>query len=575
MPDHYLYLEAVNLGTVIDDTEDLSTRRAGGYMLLELVQEVAKDCNENLETISIGASAGLFKLRTERPMAAARAGVERVLSRPLYTQATVLVADTETDRIDTGNFKTAREGLLAAVRHRQMQTLGWITEFGGPREPPLTFARDAPRRATEACEIDRMRPAVREAIFKKSPETRWQSLSVTRRRDEGIGLRRRFYARELKRETDIAALPDEVMQGHFTDHFDELTAFDKNCKGDLPPALEHKMAVFYADGDSFGALAAGCESADELNAWDRTVQSARRSFLRALVDRIRSHPYGRLAGSKATGSAAAVPSRLRLETLMWGGDEFRLVLPAWLALEAVELFFQTCNVEWPKGQRRSHSAALVFAHHNAPIGPLQRLASDLADTAKAAKKSGGAPGLPAGADSLSWIVLESFDHAGGELDRYWQRRELPGIDWPQMSLSAARLSALRRHWPQVGKLLPRRALHRIVYGLQDWTLLDKQQRRLIERAYANVHEAVDAVGAKDAWRAIWQALQLAPGDAGAWSAAPSPDAKPPAPDPAHLSAWLTLNELWDYLQPDAPDPALAGAPATEPTDPTEATRAAA
>ena len=37
MTEHYLYLEAVHLGNVVDDTEDLSTRRAGGYMLLELV----------------------------------------------------------------------------------------------------------------------------------------------------------------------------------------------------------------------------------------------------------------------------------------------------------------------------------------------------------------------------------------------------------------------------------------------------------------------------------------------------------------------------------------------------------
>ena len=595
---HYLYLEAVNLGNVINDTEDLSTRRAGGYMLLELVHEVKKACAGKLEDISVGASAGLFKLKPGHRMADARAGVSQVLSDALYAQATVLVADTETDHIPHHNFKTAREGLLACVRLRQMQTLGLITDFGPDGKLALTLNRPHPRPPTAACEIDGVRPTVQEMIHKKAPETRWQSQSVTLRRQKGIELRGSFYKRELALETDQQEpLPAYVHKEGFTDHFDDLTRFDPGFKGVLPPGLEHKMAVFYADGDDFGKRAAECLSADVLNCWDKTVQRARRAYLRSLVERIHAHPFGRLAGVLTNG--ATEPDRLRIETLMWGGDEFLIVLPAWLALEAAQLFFETCRVEWPKGQPRHHSAALVFAHHNAPIGPLKKLASSLADNAKEAKKEAAKAAAAAralqpqdmtqataadtatGGNSLSWMVLESFDHAGGDLDSYWRRRDLPDLCWPVMTLSDTRLATLSSCWSALADVLPRRAVHRIVHGLQDWDRLDAQHHRLVKRAYANVHDAVStpATGAAATWCTFWLALQPSSGAGQAWQTVAGPtDAGgegpasaptgPPEAHPVHLSAWLTLNELWDYLpRESSPAPVVTHA-ADAPINPT-------
>ena len=593
MIEHYLYLEAVNLGNVIEDTEDLSTRRAGGYMLLELVHKVEEDCTKELEAISVGASAGLFQLLDGQSMTEARNKVAGVLAQPLYAQATVLIADTETNGIDRRTFKSAREGLLACVRLQQMQTLGLITDFGPARKPAIKINRPQPRRPTEACEIDGVRPAVEEMIYGKAPETRWQSQSVTLRRKKGIPLRGAFYQRELGRKTALQEpLSIYVDQGRFTDHFDELTRFDQGYKDILPPGLDHKMAVFYADGDGFGDIAAGCDEPCDLRQWDQAVQSARRNFLRKLIERIETHPFGRLAGA-VNDKGVTEPDRLRIETLMWGGDELLIVLPAWLALEAAQLFFEACRIEWPAGQPRQHSAALVFAHHNAPIGPLKNLASSLADTAKVAKKKAAkaaaaaltspqqgagqatAADTASGANSLSWMVLESFDHAGGELDSYWRRRDLPNLCWPLMTLSDTRLATLCSCWSALADVLPRRAVHRIVYGLQDWDRLDDQHHRLVNRAYANVHEAVStpATGAAATWRTLWLALQPSGGAGQAWQAAAGPaDASgdgpaddpngPPLANPVHLSAWLTLNELWDYLpRQSSPAPAATQAAA--------------
>ena len=192
---------------------------------------------------------------------------------------------------------------------------------------------------------------------------------------------------------------------------------------------------------------------------------------------------------------------------MGGGDELLLVLPAWLALDAVRLFFDTCRIEWPAGQRRSHSAALVFAHHNAPIGPLKQLAKALADQGKEDKEMCTTP-----ADSLNWLVLESFDHASGDLGTYWARRGLPDLAWCHMALDPARLGRLLLPASLAAiRQVPRRNLYRILQMLQ---ILQGQKEesvdkaatlRLLKRAYANVHEAVKPEFSD--WQAVWQALQ--------------------------------------------------------------------
>ena len=546
---HYLYLEAVNLGNVVDDTEDLSTRRAGGYMLLELVHKVKEACVDELESISVGASAGLFQLRAGRSMSAARKKVAAMLSMPLYAQATVLVADTETDRISNRDFVTAREGLLAWVRRRQMQTLGFVTDFRADsvsNRQAAEFIRFNRPPKEVVCQIDKLRPAWAEAPFQG--ETRSESVSVIERREHGRELRQDFYRRELKSIAGEHYADDD----RFTDDFEELSSTDnfadhkvaRHHLGSLAGRLDRKLAVFYADGDKFGSTNASCASAGVLRCWDQTVQGARQKFLKALLDRLDAHPLGCARPVKKRGGIWT-PERLRIETLMWGGDEFLLVLPAWLALEAARLFFDECQIEWPAGQRRTHSAALVFAHHNAPIRPLKQLAKALADQGKQDKEGCSAP-----ADSLNWLVLESFDHAGGDLGTYWDRRNLPDLTWPRMALDPTRLGRLLLPAGLLAiRQVPRRNLYRIVQLLQGLKASSDDDKaaavaaaaavRLLQRAYENVHQAV--MLQLIAWQAVWQALQ------------PLADLQWPdqadaiKPKLEHLNAWLVLTELWDYL----------------------------
>ena len=551
-PSDYLYLEAANLGGVIDDTEDLSTRRAGGYMLLELVRKVESACAAWLSPVSVGASQGLFELNPGQSMADARQAVMAVLAQPLYAQATVLVADTVADpgskSIANGDFSAKREHLYAVIRRRQLNTLGCVTEFGGP---PTVTAADK-QEFKQVCEVDGVRPAIERKPLKTAENRRWHSQSVARRREDGVRLRQDFYRREL-------ATP--LHQLEFTDHFDELSSFGEGESGTLRPTLEHKIAVFYVDGDGFGSLARACKTAELLTAWDRLVQSQRRKFLAALVELLENHPHG---CKRICQGDVAKTARLRVETLMWGGDELLLVLPAWLGFEVAQLFFDTCKIEWPACScnvarpdcgctpiHRSHSAALVFAHHNAPISQLQKLSKTLAEEGK---RDGS---LCKKKDSLHWITLESFDHAGTALHddgrAWWLQRGLPTLSWDAMALDPARIGALLSNLPEVAGALPRRNLYRLIDLLPRWDSAGCGEKRLGRLAYDNLHAATVKRQHRDAWRLCWQALQA--GLDLDW-----PDL-PGLPEefakPEHLNAWLMLAELWDYLLPRLASPVPA------------------
>jgi hypothetical protein len=66
--------------------------------------------------------------------------------------------------------------------------------------------------------------------------------------------------------------------------------------------------------------------------------------------------------------------------------------------------------EWPhKGQNLTVAAGLVFCHHVAPIHRIVKLVKDLADEAK--KKSRDQ-------NLFQYLVLESFDHIGQDLEAY-------------------------------------------------------------------------------------------------------------------------------------------------------------
>jgi hypothetical protein len=213
---------------------------------------------------------------------------------------------------------------------------------------------------------------------------------------------------------------------------------------------------------------------------------------------------------------------------MWGGDELRFVVPAWVGLELVREFYATAS-DWryPVGSTSpndvlTHAAGVAFCHCSAPIHRIEKLTKDLAEKCKESQ-SGRLKNL------IAWVTLESFDHVGSDLDDYLARRYLKKVQWSDIMLAPERLNALVAALPRAKDQLPKsamiRALRLLVQG--------RATHPLAVRSYENIRSGE----IKDLADEVWGAL--------------TGDPFPESPDVAHIPAWVILLELWDYVRSDS------------------------
>lgn len=378
----YLRMEGVNLDSFVFDTKDLSTVRGGSLLLLEavdLVEEKLKEqCPEgNVVAISTGASSGLFKFEAERESRAyeIRDAIESALNRDEQLKHATFMVDVLPARGEE-NFAEDREQLIARNRWRQMSS-------------PCLAVPSRVSGCKDACATDLIRPEAAESN-RRNKEGKKVSESVWQRRQYGIESKRgKLYQR-------LTGLPETVK---FAEDLGKLT--DDSSRENL----HHKMAVVYVDGNSFGKLHADF-SKSRLSEFDREIKGKRKAFLGKLVERMEVDPSG---WKTTTGGAC------RLETLLWGGDEFMLVVPAWKGWETLQLFYQESKNWEFDGKPLTHSAGLVFCHHNAPIHRIKALAHDLAEVCKDKRVVGEKDNY------FACQVLESFDHISGNVADYLKK----------------------------------------------------------------------------------------------------------------------------------------------------------
>lgn len=389
MAAYYLRVECVNLDNLVYDTNDLSTVRGGGLIALHLPGEVEKVLDENkidFETIAIGASWGLFHVCCgDRELEGILEDINNKLSSQssIYSAATWVLDAVE----DSGDFMHDRNQVKAINRWRQMQSICLALP-----DPAKTAQPDVGGKAV--CEVDFVRPAVRIQNNKAMSE------HVFRRREHGRKQRQKFY---------------EIFTGKnglkFTNDLETLAcADDSGCLKSELGNLDGKMAVVYLDGNGFGKIQQDrCGTREELMAFNKVITDGQKEFLVRLLEKIQDNPRW---VNKRNGE-----SLIRLETLLWGGDELMWVVPAWQGWWLLGYFFK--HARWNfDGEELTHAAGLVFCHHKAPIHRIKNLAVELAHLAKQKGKHTG---------YVAYQVLESFDHTGTDLAGFRKLRCPAGI----------------------------------------------------------------------------------------------------------------------------------------------------
>lgn len=421
MSSYLLRAEAVNLGHFVYDTNKIQPTRGGSFLLLDSVQQLDGQTivGVELKKITTGASIGLYHFTAdngEKPEDVADE-VLKVLHGVTGGHATFAV----TWVVDTGNFNKDLLLLQAKVRWQQYQ------------QPTLILPKTSPL-AKEECSFDGVRPAVDE-FLKKSV-----SASVKHRADKGRTLRQQIYKNILGAET-YAKVINKIKTKNIgckddrdivTDDIQEL-AYHKDMGN-----LNNKIAFIYLDGNKFTKIRNNlCDKSEELIAFSKEVEDARSKFLAALLTK-----------AEQDKTFKTEDDEIRLETLLWGGDELEIIVPAWKGWEVLNDFFRDMKDVFYGKAPLTHAGGIVFCNCKAPIREIRRMAHELAEMTKEAIKDDfgdidkdNPKANHENDDAFHFLVLESFDTVGGRVKPFAQNYFGKTI-WDNMWLSKAEMNKL-------------------------------------------------------------------------------------------------------------------------------------
>ena len=439
--NHYLLrIEAVNLSGFILDSEDLSTIRGAGMLVLGLHEFLTGWTYEDRPTFG---GRSFFRAKADTQLTSARdaqffwrseqSGVEIELtlvsagaSIVVYSfgasddTATSLRADADKwlrnhDRLRHATFSVdvqrledvdhqkrfphASEAALQKIRRRQLRApnvaIGPLQKRIGD---PSKF---------RFCDIDGRRPG--SVSLKQQPADDTKT-SYAKAVDKNFASPatdvRRAYGRDTKIRVYhmIGGSQASNGEGGFTPawEFGDIAdrSAERRVEGDYSNVkdpwnhLSGKMAVIYIDGNQFGKQIRKAATTDtEYRDIDEKMLVRRRKLMTALTEQMKD---------KTNGDEKKVPrgywrfkpqewekeqsDHYRIETLMWGGDELIWVVPAWCGLEAVSFFFEQTKNWSLKDEiadpRLTHAVGMVLCSHKSPIRSVVRLAKDLVESAK-------------------------------------------------------------------------------------------------------------------------------------------------------------------------------------------------
>lgn len=475
MPTYYLRMEGVNLGAVFDDTNQVSVIRGASFLLREATQQLPKYIlPDTWKVISSGASIGLFSFEAENLEQAN--SIEEYVVNHLNTDEKFrhfsFVVDIQPA---TQKFPHDKEAVLARNRFRQMQQLSLVV-------PEKNHSENS---TTEICTLTNLTPAYKKAFV--GEEQQFVSYSVQVRLKHGREQKQAFYKKETGIELD------------FTQSLQEIAA--------NTGSLKNKIAVLYLDGNKFSSIQEKqCTTPDALQEFDRLMQGKRREFLTALLQ------------------DCIIPDKgffnhdlVRLETLLWGGDEMLLVVPASKGLKLLQFFYEFTK-DWKfKDTALSHAGGLVFCRAKTPIRRIRKFAQELADAVKEKNRK---------KSCFDYMVLESIDYPSESLEKL-RKKIFPDdlmqqyqVLKPVNSTMLGALKYLKQH-------IPRTQAYGIAHAITNKDEAEFEEKR--KRLSVVLNDLQDEYNKKiDA--EIEEKLKCA------------------FPEQEIRWQWLHLVELWDYIE---------------------------
>jgi len=456
----YLRIEAVNLDHSVFDTHDISTIRGGSFMLLEAVNTLDKKVPELQKEVT-GASVGLFRFtcHDEKKKNKILDDVEKQLKEQSGTFATFVYAVCPSSAGRA--VKESIEHLTAECRRQQYKT--------------LSFVLPKASNAINECMMNGVRPADA-SIERKRGATKVDlavSAAVQVRFKNGRRLRNKLYRKLLGNTYQTNA--------EFTSDLEMLAG--KTDGG----ATEDKIALIHLDGNSFGKIKDTCATLNDLKAFNDVIQN---NIQEAALQRLLSFA----TQQENEGFRTKKDNKVRIETLMWGGDEIEWIVPASQLWDTLQIFFEVASSMQFKGTALTYSAGVVVCRHTVPILQIRRYAEEMCGIAKAYSKD-------APSNQFALLNMSSFDaihrDVGTFLDTYYRPARVNDFIVPYSGMES-----LRSHVRTIRKNFPKNKLYEIVAALQ----AEKKTDEIICRALNMISkpwkeptkQAIEAITASNA-----------------------------------------------------------------------------
>lgn len=532
----FLKVEAVNFGNTIFDTNQLSVVRGGSYALKEIVLQIEKkliDCKiKGFQSVTVGGSTGIFCCDADS-INEMRSLVELYLCKKQTIKEQTFTPNDVFSFVITSvvskNYLQAKEQLYALGRHKQAQSFSHaLPDFSSSGE--------------QVCPLNGYLLADSENSSIKAAKNSKVSKSVDLRYQIGREVRTTIYSEEqatLATQLSDLGKPQEekrtpIEELRFPSNLETLAGQHHKL------ALNGKVAVIYIDGNAFGKaqkthIEQSPNKIKAQQAFDLQLRHDRAEYLVRLV--------GFLKQQGATVQENN-ETMVQLETLLWGGDEMTIVVPAWIGMATLRHFFKEHNYQIC-GQPLTFSAGIVFASCKTPIRKLEQAAMSLADAIK--QQSGGRQ-----QSYFDYMILESIDYPTESLASFWEKRynKLAPLRKPlQFNLDPDQLSqhiqSLQRS--SIYKLVDA-ALHHGVANLAEPPPLNKEQRLEVKGSAQELplmlKRLINAGGdeLQTAIQTLSQVL-LEKGD--------EPATTHQLSDKMTMF-WLHMLELYDYLAPSKP-----------------------
>lgn len=531
MPQYLLRIEGVNIYATVEDTNQLSVQRGSSLLLRQAIKDTDNKIH-GLQSISTGASVGIFQFAATNGQKAKkiRDDIANYLNIDNNYRHLTFVVDVVA--VQGNDFAGAKEAVLALNRFRQFQ------------QATLVFPSKNESKEIAPCAWDNLRPADGPVLSKvKRDDIGYAKISSSAgdRHNFGRSQKQAF----IKAET--ATNNQAGLDYHYTNDLQEIAATNQPHLR----SLNDKLAVLYFDGNGFSNIQKnlGC---DQLKAFDENIQEKRKAWLRKLVETIQKDSDFKtcLERKKKNTKEFVKIDAIRLEILLWGGDELMLAVPAWKGMEVLQHFYDF-HKDWtyPEGNEikenkdkkyLTHAGSLVLCHVKTPIQRIKKLAREIADHIKdeylGEPKAGKIDKYKLDANLYDYVVLESIDYPTQSWGSFLTKRYTQAVAknrQPQRPLYDNYDAQRKKFRELTENLLPRRQLYRLVNSL-----INPDQK--LAEAHQRFSDVVD--NAAELEKTV---KQLFPGT-----------------DP-NLH-WLHLLDLWDYFAPP-------NAPSVQDSDRKEAT----